>query len=91
MNRRAILLIVILFLSSITIPTLASAENNDSRNQPIKIGFLNDATGAYYAPGFEAAAIKAMQEFWDDGENFEIVFADSDVTVQWLVQQLRPW
>ena len=79
MNRRAILLIVILFLSSITIPTLASAENNDSRNQPIKIGFLNDATGpiAFYAPGFEAAATKAMQEFWDDGENFEIVFADS--------------
>ncbi len=79
MNRRALLLIVILLLSSITIPTLASAENNDSRNQPIKIGFLNDASGpvANFGPGWESAAEKAEYDLNADGGNFELVYADS--------------
>tara|TARA_B100002052_G_scaffold284146_1_gene295744 strand:+ start:116 stop:2827 length:2712 start_codon:yes stop_codon:yes gene_type:complete len=79
MKRRAAQLIAILVLSSIVFPILASAENTESRNQPIKIGFLNDATGpiAVYGPGFESAALKAIMDLNSDGGNFEIVFADS--------------
>ncbi len=88
MRTHAIILTLVLIISSIAIPTTVAADENDVRDPPtVKIGFLNSMTGpiAVYAPGWTAAMeiaedhINSMQSQY----NFEIVEADSgcDVTV----------
>ena len=82
MTRAAVLLSVLLLLSSIVVSTSVTAEENDRRDPPtVKIGFLIPITGpvAMYGPGWSAAGdiaeehINAMQSQY----NFEIVVADS--------------